>query len=75
MLTRAKIERFKCLHDVDVELRPFNVLIGPNDSGKSSFLQALGEPQRWIAGGQRRFEQEGLLDMLPEIEPRIQAAG
>ena len=47
MLTRAKIERFKCLRDVDVQLGPFNVLIGQNDSGKSSFLQALGEPQRW----------------------------
>lgn len=46
MLTRAEIKGFKCLHDVSVELGPFNVLIGPNDSGKSSFLQALGEPQR-----------------------------
>ncbi len=46
MLTRAEIKGFKCLHDVSVELGPFNVLIGPNDAGKSSFLQALGEPQR-----------------------------
>ena len=46
MLTRAEIKGFKCLHDVSVELGPFNVLIGPNDSGKSSFLQALAEPQR-----------------------------
>ena len=46
MLTRAEIKGFKCLHDVSVELGPFNVLIGPNDSGKSSFLQALGEPQK-----------------------------
>jgi predicted ATPase len=46
MLTRAEIKGFKCLHDVSVELGPFNVLIGPNDSGKSSFLQALGEIQR-----------------------------
>jgi predicted ATPase len=46
MLTRAEIKGFKCLHDVQVDLGAFNVLIGPNDSGKSSFLQALGEPQR-----------------------------
>lgn len=45
MLTRAEIKGFKCLRDVSVELGPFNVLIGPNDSGKSSFLQALREPQ------------------------------
>jgi hypothetical protein len=48
MLTRAEIKGFKCLHDVQVDLGAFNVLIGPNDSGKSSFLQALGEPQRFI---------------------------
>ena len=45
MLTRVEIKGFKCLHDVSVELGAFNVLIGSNDSGKSSFLQALGVPQ------------------------------
>lgn len=45
MLIRAEIKGFKCLRDVRVELGPFNVLIGPNDSGKSSFLQALQEPR------------------------------
>jgi energy-coupling factor transporter ATP-binding protein EcfA2 len=44
MLIRTEIKGFKCLRDVRVELEPFNVLIGPNDSGKSSFLQALQEP-------------------------------
>jgi energy-coupling factor transporter ATP-binding protein EcfA2 len=44
MLVRAEIKNFKCLRDVSVDLGPFNVLIGPNDSGKSSFLQALTEP-------------------------------
>ena len=55
MLTRAEIKGFKCLHDVSVELGPFNVLIGPNDSGKSSFLQALGEPQRLEGQPQARY--------------------
>jgi predicted ATPase len=41
MLNRVKVQNFKCLRDVDVELGPFTVLIGPNDSGKSSFLAAL----------------------------------
>jgi hypothetical protein len=54
MLTRAEIKGFKCLRDVDVDLHPFNVLIGPNDSGKSSFLQALVEPSRlWRGQGGR----------------------
>lgn len=53
MLERVEIKGFKCLHDVSVDLRPFNVLIGPNDSGKSSFLQALAEPSRWLRGLER----------------------
>ncbi len=65
MLTRVKIERFKCLRDVDVQLGPFNVLIGPNDAGKSSFLQAIGEPQRWHSAEQRRLQQ--VFDAKPSI--------
>jgi predicted ATPase len=41
MLTRIHIENYKCLRDVTVDLAPFTVLIGPNDSGKSSLLDAL----------------------------------
>lgn len=41
MLTRLHVENFKCLRDVDIALGPFTVLIGPNDSGKSSILDAL----------------------------------
>lgn len=64
MLTRAEIKGFKCLHDVSVDLGPFNVLIGPNDSGKSSFLQALGEPEMGLqrrsgGGGPSRLAHMG----------------
>jgi energy-coupling factor transporter ATP-binding protein EcfA2 len=55
MLTRAEIKGFKCLHDVSVPLGPFNVLIGPNDSGKSSFLQAVGEIGRSLTPGGPRM--------------------
>lgn len=37
----VSIRNFKCLRSVDVELEPLTVLIGKNDTGKSSFLQAL----------------------------------
>jgi predicted ATPase len=40
-IKRVKIEGFKCLGSVEADLRPFTVLIGPNDSGKSSFMQAI----------------------------------
>jgi predicted ATPase len=41
MIEKIHIKNFKCLQDTEVTLGPFNVLIGPNDSGKTSFLQAI----------------------------------
>jgi predicted ATPase len=41
MLERIHIENYKCLRDVTVELGDFTILIGPNDSGKSSFLEVV----------------------------------
>jgi energy-coupling factor transporter ATP-binding protein EcfA2 len=41
MLTRLRIRNFKRLGDVDIELGKSVVFIGPNNSGKTSALQAL----------------------------------
>ncbi|MHB1422684.1 MAG: AAA family ATPase [Gemmataceae bacterium] len=41
MLQRIHIENYKCLRDVTVDLGDFTILIGPNDSGKSSFLEVV----------------------------------
>jgi predicted ATPase len=41
MITSMHIENFKCFKDFDIELGPFNVLIGPNDSGKTALFQAI----------------------------------
>lgn len=41
MLERIHVENYKCLRDVSVDLGDFTVLIGPNDSGKSSFLDVV----------------------------------
>src|SRR5207248_8570407 len=41
MIQRLKIENYKALRDVRIELTPLHVLIGPNDSGKTSVLEAL----------------------------------
>jgi predicted ATPase len=40
-LERLHIAGFKALVDVQLELRPFTVLVGPNGGGKSSILQAV----------------------------------
>ncbi len=41
MLKRVKIQGYKSLVDVEVQLQPLTVLFGPNASGKSNFLDAL----------------------------------
>lgn len=41
MLRRVKIQGYKSLRDLEVELKPLSVLFGPNAVGKSNFLDAL----------------------------------
>jgi predicted ATPase len=41
MLKRISIQNFKSLQDVTLDLQPVNLLIGPNNSGKSNLLKAL----------------------------------
>jgi AAA15 family ATPase/GTPase len=41
MLKRVKIQGYKSLEDVEVDLQPLSVFFGPNASGKSNFLDAL----------------------------------
>jgi len=41
MLKRIKINWFRCLKEVALNLSPLTVLVGPNASGKSTLLQAL----------------------------------
>jgi predicted ATPase len=41
MITRLKIRNFKSLKELDLELGPVNVLVGPNMAGKSNTIDAL----------------------------------
>lgn len=41
MITRFRVQNYKALRDVALDLTPMHVLIGPNDSGKTSILEAL----------------------------------
>jgi predicted ATPase len=46
MIKRFHVENYKALRDLTVELTPVHVLIGPNDSGKTSVLEALAALSR-----------------------------
>ena len=41
MLKRIRIQKYKSLVDLDLSLEPLTVILGPNASGKSNFLEVL----------------------------------
>lgn len=41
MLKQLEIANYRCFPSLKVELRPLTVLIGPNNTGKSAFLDAI----------------------------------
>ena len=51
MITRVVIKGYKSLRDVDLQLGALTVVIGPNASGKSNLLDAMGLLSRMVAGG------------------------
>ena len=42
MIRRIEALNYRCLHYVSQPLEHFHVLVGPNASGKSTFLDVLG---------------------------------
>lgn len=67
MLTRLRIRNFKRFDDVDIELGKAVVLIGPNNSGKTTALQALA---LWDIGV-RRWNEKRKGKASPEKRPGV----
>src|ERR1700674_3896174 len=67
MLTRIRIRNFKRFDDVDIELGKAVVLIGPNNSGKTTALQALA---LWDIGV-RRWNERRKGKSAPEKRPGV----
>lgn len=51
MIARIEALNYRCFQHVAQELRPFNVLVGPNASGKSTFLDVLRLLQDFLNTG------------------------
>lgn len=74
MITRLKISRFKGLRSAEIELGGNVVFIGPNNSGKSTALQAL---TLWDAGWRRWAEKwekkdpEGKFVKRPKVKSGV----
>ncbi len=67
MLTRLTIRNFKMFDSVAIELGERVVFVGPNNSGKSSALQALA---LWDVGVKRWLEKRGD-GAVPEKRPGV----
>ena len=67
MLTRLTIRNFKLFGEVDIELGDRVVLVGPNNAGKTSALQALA---LWDIGVKRWIEKRGAGN-VPEKRPGV----
>lgn len=66
MLTRLWIRNFKLFEEVDIELGQRVVLIGPNNMGKSTALQALS---LWEAGVRKWIEKRS--ESTPKERPGV----
>ncbi|MGE3725134.1 MAG: AAA family ATPase [Candidatus Sericytochromatia bacterium] len=42
MITRIQALNYRCLKSIDISLNAFHVLVGPNASGKTTFLDVVG---------------------------------
>lgn len=58
MLSQIKVQRFKSLVELDIELGRINLFIGANGSGKSNLLEAVGVLSAAASG---RVDDEALL--------------
>ncbi|MGY6217582.1 ATP-dependent nuclease [Methylolobus aquaticus] len=67
MLERLEIRNFKLFDDIELELGDRVVLIGPNNAGKTSALQALA---LWDIGVKRWVEKRGAGN-VPEKRPGV----
>ena len=67
MLTRLQVRNFKALEEVDIELGEAVVFIGPNNSGKTTALQALA---LWDVG-LRQWNAKRTGKTSPEKRPGV----
>ena len=67
MLTNLRVKNFKRLQDVEIELGKTVIFVGPNNSGKTTALQALA---LWEIG-LRRWVEERPAKGIPERRPGV----
>lgn len=51
MISRVQALNYRCLRFIDRPMGPFHVLVGPNASGKSTFLDVIAFLGQLVSGG------------------------
>jgi predicted ATPase len=73
VISKIKIENFKSFLSSSIDLGPFNVLIGPNDSGKTNLLEAFRLLKN-IAWGKEKLSllpYDFIHSLIPNARPYI----
>ena len=66
IITSVRIRNFRCLREVEVLLTPITLLIGENNSGKTSFLDAVYAA---IGSGPRHLNEDDIYLAGGEVSP------
>jgi len=66
IISEVKIRNFRSIREADVKLHSASILIGENNSGKSSFIDALNAA---IGQGTRKFATEDIFLAHGEVAP------
>src|SRR5258708_25758929 len=78
MLRRVVLKGFKSIREMDLELRPLNVMIGANGAGKSNLVSFFKLLNEMMAG---RLQQhigttgraQSVLHFGPKVTPQMEA--
>ena len=67
-ISRIRLSNFKSFQEIDIGLRPFNVVIGPNASGKSNLVQAFRFIRDiYMNGLENAVSMQGGSEFLPNL--------
>ena len=74
-IERINIHNFRCFEDVSLHARDYTLLVGANNAGKSSILEAAGivlrppDPGQWVSAVRRRDSDMSLVDGIWSMFP------
>ena len=57
MIHQIRIQNFKSLRDVTVDLSPVTVFVGKSGTGKTNFASAIRFLRDYLAAGRRQCQQ------------------